>query len=165
MHLVVFNPAGAGPDCRNGHPRRVAEGDGAERSITRQRSGGRGAGADYFTAGPASSLYASLALQYRFQVFNDAGTLALDSGPLSTPRYTATVTLTPLVRYTWRVRAEFQGTPGPWSSTASFRTPSQPPAYNRPIGDWQRCAGLSTTALVECVWDKVKPTDSVRTWK
>lgn len=114
-----------------------------------------------FTAGSATSLYASLALQYRFQVFNDAGTLTLDSGPLATPRYTATVTLTPLVRYTWRVRAEFQGTPGPWSSTASFRTPSQPPAYNRPIGDWQRCAGLTTTALVECVWDKVNPTDSV----
>jgi hypothetical protein len=114
-----------------------------------------------FTAGAATSLYTPLALQYRFQVFNDLGTLVLDSGLMTAPRFTATTTLTPLTRYTWRVRAEFQGTAGPWSTTASFRTPQQPPAYNRPIGDWERCAGLHTTALVECVWDKVRPTDSV----
>jgi hypothetical protein len=114
-----------------------------------------------FTAGASTSLYAPMALQYRFQLYNDLGTLVLDSGLMTVPRFTATTTLTPLARYTWRVRAEFQGAAGPWSSTASFRTPQQPPAYNRPIGDWERCAGLHTTALVECVWDKVQPTDSV----
>jgi hypothetical protein len=109
----------------------------------------------------STSLYTPLTLQYRFQVFNDAGTLALDSGLMSQPRFTITTTLTPVSRYTWRVRAEYQGAAGPWSTTASFTTPLQPPAYNRPIGDWQRCAGLHASSLVECVWDKVQPTDSV----
>jgi len=112
-------------------------------------------------AGAATPQYAQLALQYRFQVFNDASALVVDSGLMAGPTYTVTTTLTPLKRYTWRVRAEYQGAAGPWSSTASFTTPQQPPAYNKPIGNWQACAGLTATALVTCVWDAVRPTDSV----
>ncbi|HMF98331.1 MAG TPA: hypothetical protein VKE96_28720 [Vicinamibacterales bacterium] len=112
-------------------------------------------------AGAATPQYAQLALQYRFQVFNDASTLVVDSGLVAGPTYTVTTTLTPLKRYTWRVRAEYQGAAGPWSSMASFTTPQQPPAYNRPIGNWQACAGLTSTALVTCVWNAVRPTDSV----
>lgn len=112
-------------------------------------------------AGAATPQYAPLALQYRFQVFNDTNTLVADSGLMAGPTYTVTTTLTPLKRYTWRVRAEYQGAAGPWSSTASFTTPQQPPAYNRPIGNWQACAGLTATALVSCVWDAVRPIDSV----
>ena len=44
---------------------------------------------------------------------------------------------------------------------ASFTTPEQPPTYNKPIGNWQVCAGLKASALVECVWAAVRPTDSV----
>jgi len=88
-------------------------------------------------------------------------TLVVDSGPVAAPSYTVTTTLTPLTRYTWRVRAEYQGTAGLWSSSGSFKTPQQPPAYNRPIGNWQTCAGLSSSALVSCVWNAVRPTDAV----
>jgi len=112
-------------------------------------------------ASAATPQYASVALQYRFQVFNDANALVVDSGLMSTPSYAVTVTLTPLKRYTWRVRAEYQGASGAWSSTGSFKTPQQPPAYNRPIGNWQACAGLSSSALVGCVWNAVLPVDSV----
>jgi len=112
-------------------------------------------------AGAATPQYAPLALQYRFQVFNDTSTLVVDSGLMAGPTYTVTTTLTPLKRYTWRVRAEYQGAAGAWSSTASFTTPQQPPAYNKPIGNWQVCAGLSATTLVTCVWNAVRPTDSV----
>jgi hypothetical protein len=112
-------------------------------------------------AGAATPQYATLALQYRFQVFNDTNTLVVDSGLMASPSYTITMTLTPLKRYMWRVRAEYQGAAGPWSSTASFTTPQQPPAYNRPIGNWQTCAGLTSSILVGCVWNAVLPTDSV----
>jgi hypothetical protein len=112
-------------------------------------------------ASPATPQYAQVALQYRFQVFSDTGTLVVDSGLMAAPSFTITITLTPLKRYTWRVRAEYQGTAGPWSSTASFTTPQQPPAYNRPIGNWQVCAGLKTGTLVQCVWNAVRPIDSV----
>jgi hypothetical protein len=112
-------------------------------------------------AGAATPQYASFVLQYRFQVFNDASALVVDSGLMASPSFTVTTTLTPLKRYTWRVRAEYQGTAGPWSATASFTTPQQPPAYNRPIGNWQACAGLQTGTLVQCVWDAVRPIDSV----
>ena len=109
----------------------------------------------------ATGQYATLALQYRFQVSNDAGTLVQDSGLVGAPTWTIAITLTPLKRYTWKVRAEYQGTAGPWSASASFTTPEQPPAYNKPIGNWQVCAGLKTSTLVHCVWNAVQPTDSV----
>ena len=112
-------------------------------------------------AGAATPQYTSMTLQYRFQVFNDATALVVDSGLMNSPAYTVTTTLTPLKRYTWRVRAEYQGAAGPWSTSGSFTTPQQPPAYNRPIGNWQACAGRQTTALVECVWNAVRPIDSV----
>lgn len=112
-------------------------------------------------ASPATGQYATLTLQYRFQIFNDAGTLVQDSGLVGAPTWTIALTLTPLKRYTWKVRAEYQGTAGPWSATASFTTPEQPPAYNRPIGSWEGCAGLKTGTLVQCVWNAVRPIDSV----
>ena len=112
-------------------------------------------------AGVAVPQYASVTLQYRFQVFNDTDALVVDSGLVAAPSSTVTTTLTPLTRYTWRVRAEYQGTAGRWSSTGSFKTPQQPPAYNRPIGNWQTCAGLSSSLLVSCVWNAVRPTDAV----
>jgi hypothetical protein len=105
---------------------------------------------------------ADFVLKYRFQVFDDAGLQILDSGLVSAPTWTAPVALTPLKRHTWRVRAESQGFAGPWSATASFSTPEQPPTYNRPIGDWQSCASQAgnKAKLVQCVWNAVLPNDS-----
>ncbi len=112
-------------------------------------------------AGAATGQFTAMALQYRFQVFNDTGALVGDSSLVNAPTWTMTVTLTPLARYTWKVRAEYQGTAGAWSAAASFTTPEQPPAYNKPIGPWLHCAGLKTGAVVDCVWNAVRPTDSV----
>ena len=73
------------------------------------------------------------ALQYRFQVFNDTGATVQDSGLVSAPSFTVTATLDANKRFTWRVRAEYQGALGPWSSTASFIAPDNPiVGYNRP---------------------------------
>lgn len=67
----------------------------------------------------------SLALQYRFQMFNSGGQQVLDSGPIgSTSWEPPTGNLVGLQRYTWRVRGEYQGANGPWSSTASLITPT-----------------------------------------
>lgn len=114
------------------------------------------------TASAATVDSPSYALQYRFQVINSAGNVALDSGLVSSPQWATPVALTPSNAYTWKVRAESQGFAGPWSDPASFKTPEQPPAYNRPIGDWQSCATITKKeALVTCVWSAVRPTDSV----
>ena len=115
-----------------------------------------------FVATAAAGQFTTMVLRYRFQVFNDAGVLVQDSGLMTTPSWTMTVALTPLARYTWKVRAEYDGTAGAWSSTATFTTPEQPPAYNRPIGNWQACASITKELdLVFCVWNAVRPTDSV----
>jgi hypothetical protein len=108
----------------------------------------------------ATADVATLSLQYRFQVFNDAGTLTLDSGLLGEPKWT-TATLAPNKRYTWKVRAEAQGWVGPWSDTSTFATPDPPPAFAGTIGNWQACGGLKSSALVVCVWNTIRPTNSV----
>jgi hypothetical protein len=115
------------------------------------------------TAGTASVDQSSFSLLYRFQILNDAGNVAEDSGLVSGTSWTNTKALTPLASFTWRVRAESQGFEGPWSTAGSFKTPEQPVAYTRPIGDWQSCASLiaNKNALVNCVWNAVHPTDTV----
>lgn len=62
-------------------------------------------------------------LQYRFQVFNEAGTQVADSGAQSGLSYRVTTIVDFKKRHTWRARAEFQTTAGPWSATASFISP------------------------------------------
>lgn len=62
-------------------------------------------------------------LQYRFQVFNDAGTQIEESGLMTTPSYKVTSTLEYAKNYTWRVRAEYQLHVGPWSAAAAFVSP------------------------------------------
>jgi hypothetical protein len=59
-------------------------------------------------------------LQYRFEVYSDTGAKVQDSGLMSSPSFRITASLSFKKRQTWRVRAEFQGLVGPWSSTASF---------------------------------------------
>jgi hypothetical protein len=59
-------------------------------------------------------------LQYRFEVYDQTGAKVQDSGLVGAPTFKITVQLSFKNRQTWRVRAEFQGLIGPWSSTASF---------------------------------------------
>ncbi len=112
-------------------------------------------------AGAATVDLAGYQLQYRFHLFNGAGTLVSDSGLVGEPAWTHASALTPNARYTWKVRAESQGWGGPWSNEAAFRTPDSPPAYAGPVGNWQACAGLSEGDLVACVWNTIRPTNSV----
>lgn len=113
-----------------------------------------------FTATPALPQFGAIALQYRFQVFNDTGAQVLDSGPVSAPTW-KTSNLTPNQHFTWKVRAEFEGTPGPWSTTASFQSGDPAPSFVGPIGDWLHCAGLVGLNLSACVHAAVKPRNSV----
>jgi len=114
------------------------------------------------TVTAATQQYANVALQYRFQVFNNAGTLAQDSGLVNSPAWTTAQMLTPNTRFTWKARAEYQGAPGPWSTTASFMTPDPPHAYAKPIGPWEQCGSLPKKIdLVFCVWDAIRPGNTV----
>jgi hypothetical protein len=110
------------------------------------------------TASPSTPQFAAVALQYRFEIFNEAGVLAQDSGLVGGSTWTTKVALTPNAKFTWKVRAEYQGASGPWSSAAAFSTPDPPPAYGKPIGDWQKCGSLvKDIDLAFCVWDAVRP--------
>lgn len=85
------------------------------------------------TAAASSTTYApSAPLQYRFQVFNSANTMVQDSGLIAAPSWAVTAQLVGNQRHTWRVRPEYQGQPGPWSSTASFVS-ADPALVNDPL--------------------------------
>ncbi len=68
--------------------------------------------------------------------------------------------LTPTSKYTWIARAEYQGLTGPWSSAAAFTTPVAP---GNDYGAWEStCQGIADRAtMVICVWNFVRPTNSV----
>src|SRR5262245_2684729 len=63
---------------------------------------------------------ASPGLQYRFEVYNQAGAKIIDSGLLNQPTFQITEKLVYRQRHTWRVRAEFQNRVTAWSETGSF---------------------------------------------
>ena len=102
------------------------------------------------------------AVSYRFQVINANDTIALDSGLVSSTTWVTSQTLTPNASYTWRVRGEAVGTASAWSAAAAFKTGDPPPAYNKPIGNWEACASLvpNPQAVVNCVHAAVQPTNS-----
>jgi len=75
------------------------------------------------TASTLKFMSGSPPLQYRFEIFDAAGVKAQDSGPVNTPSFKVTAVLDFKKRYTWHVRAEYQGAAGPWSSVASFVSP------------------------------------------
>jgi hypothetical protein len=76
---------------------------------------------------------APVALQYRFQVFNDGGTL-VENALVSGTTYRVSTTLAPNARHTWKVRAEAGGAFGPFSPSASFIT-EDPAIINDPLTD------------------------------
>lgn len=74
-------------------------------------------------AAAAMKFAGTLPLQYRFQLLNESGGLAQDSGLLGATSFKVTAVLDFKKRYTWRARAEHQGSVGPWSPVASFISP------------------------------------------
>jgi hypothetical protein len=62
-------------------------------------------------------------LSYRFLVINPSGVIVQDSGLQSSPTFTAVSPVDTGKVHTWVVRAEYQGTVGPWSTPASFTAP------------------------------------------
>lgn len=74
------------------------------------------------------------ALTYRFELFNAGGTILFTAPSVAAGAGTTSVTV-PLELevdrpFTWRARPESGGEVGPWSATASFRTP-EPTGYLR----------------------------------
>ena len=86
------------------------------------------------TGAAASTFSASVALTYRFQVFNAASTMVQENAGVGTTQV-VTATLAGGTRYTWRVRAESGSSVGPWSSSASFTTVALPPPVVAIIND------------------------------
>ena len=88
------------------------------------------------------------------------GTIAADSGLVSSATWTPSAPLTPTSKYTWTARSEYQGLNGPWSAAATFTTPVAP---GNDYGAWESaCQGRVGEALVVCVWNFVRPTNSVQ---
>lgn len=75
----------------------------------------------------STTVYApAVPLSYRFELMNSTGALVetalVAGGPTSTAR-TVAAQLEGERTYQWRVRAEFQGIPGPWAAVQSFVAP------------------------------------------
>ncbi len=76
----------------------------------------------------SAGVYVDFSPTYRVQLMNAGGTIVYEvsgiaTGSGSTTSHLVTITLDGAATYTWRVRAEYQGAYGPWSSTASFISP------------------------------------------
>ncbi len=104
--------------------------------------------------------YVSAPVQYRFRIVDAVGNIAADSGLLSSATWTPSAPLTPTSKYTWMARSEYQGLNGPWSAAATLTTPVAP---GNDYGAWETtCQGRVADALVVCVWNFVRPTNSVQ---
>jgi len=76
-------------------------------------------------ASASTGKYATVSgLQYNFELYN-AANVRVQSVTVGSPSYVITSTLDYDSRYTWRVRATIpaQNAVGPWSATASFKSP------------------------------------------
>jgi hypothetical protein len=77
------------------------------------------------TAGGSNPTHADgLTLQYRFQLLSETGAVLEDSGLRSSTNWVPSTNLEFDKRYSWQVRAESEGDPGPWSARASFLSPN-----------------------------------------
>jgi hypothetical protein len=74
------------------------------------------------TASTSVGRFATVAVQYNFEVYNDANVRVVNA-TVNTPSYTVTASLDFEKRYTWRVRAVSGTAVGPWSTVASFKAP------------------------------------------
>jgi len=75
----------------------------------------------------ATSYAAGVPLQYRFEIYDAAGTAvhsaSVGSGAGATA-YTVPIDLEGEKPYSWSVRTEYQGSAGPWSARAAFVAPT-----------------------------------------
>jgi len=108
----------------------------------------------------ASTLtYGTATLQYRFRIMDPTGTITADSGLQNSTSWVVPSQLTPTTTYTWMARAETRGLVGPWSTTGKFTTFVAP---GNDYGAWEStCQGRTGESLVVCVWNFVRPTNSV----
>jgi hypothetical protein len=72
------------------------------------------------SATAAKATFGDVPLQYRFQLLSSTGALVSESPLLSATNWLVNRDLDFNTKYTWRVRAEYQGSAGSWSSAASF---------------------------------------------
>lgn len=110
------------------------------------------------TANAAQAKFGSLALQYQFQI-RSGSSVVYDSQTVSPAAngnavsFQPAASLTPDTTYTWRARAVYQGSVGPWSSDATFKAPVggyirgnelfDPLLGGRSVGDLQGGATLT----------------------
>src|SRR3954467_1381894 len=115
------------------------------------------------TASAASMQFPSaapVALQYRFQVFNEAGNL-VENALASGTTYRVSATLAPNARHTWKVRAEAAGAAGPFSTAASFVT-EDPAIINDPLTDGTTKGGrIGGTFIPGQGWQSLSQTDAI----
>jgi hypothetical protein len=105
------------------------------------------------TASGSTTTFTAAALQYRFQVLDPGNSVVQDSGLQPTPNFTVSAKLTGNTRYTWKVRAEAQGSAGPWSATASFVSQTPAPPFDMrqaiildnpaDVGSWAQTANIT----------------------
>jgi hypothetical protein len=78
----------------------------------------------------AGKFDSTIALSYEFEIKNAAGAVVsacsttIAGGSAATISYTPTCPLEFDVAHSWRVRAVYAGAVGPWSTSATFKTPS-----------------------------------------
>ncbi len=91
-----------------------------------------------FVFNNASGKFASVNLAYRLELLDGAGNFvaarAVQQGAGPTT-YDLDTELVYNVDVQWRVRAEIDGQPGPWSSTETFKSPVQPTAGGPATGN------------------------------
>ena len=93
--------------------------------------------------------YVSAVFLHRFEVY-DAGRMTLESSGVvgqgqGTTQFSVSAPLAFATTYWWRVRAELDGTAGPWSATYTFTTPAAPAAPSSPLSftDVSETAGIA----------------------
>jgi hypothetical protein len=102
-----------------------------------------------------------VAFQYRFQVFNAAGTM-VENALVSSTTYQVTSQLAPNSRHTWKVRAEAAGEAGPFSAAASFIT-QDPSIINDPLTDGRTTGErIGGTFIAGAGWQSNGLTDAIQ---
>ncbi len=101
-------------------------------------------------ASTSSTQFASnIPLRYRFELRDSNGNVLQTSNLRNTPTWEVPGELGVAVRYTWRVRTEFENGLGPWSTIASFITPIKPPS---PCGHMNDPIGI-ISCWIDILWD------------
>jgi len=91
-------------------------------------NGAQPEGALVLTATASTGKFTTIALSHRFEIYDASKAKVCDSGLVAASGNTVSYTVSGCALafdapHTWRVRAEYQGSVGPWSTDASFRSP------------------------------------------